>query len=293
MTDLERAILRTILYADVFRFALTLAELHFYLIHAETVTLAEIERTLQQSPVLQEHLCLAEGYITLATTPDYIALRQQREQLAEALLPPAQQYGAWLAQLPFVRMVALTGALAVRNPAHVHDDFDYLLVTTRGRVWLARACSIVLVRLAHLRGIALCPNYILAEDQLVQHRQDLYIAHEVAQMQPLYGAPLYQQLRQLNRWTSAYLPNAQPPLNAVPQHQHWFKRALEWLFSGKIGDWLENWEYQRKQARFLPQVGQTGADARIDAHNVKGHFEDHGYPILRHYQERLQRYGLE
>ncbi|MFN8450301.1 MAG: hypothetical protein U0521_17370 [Anaerolineae bacterium] len=41
------------------------------------------------------------------------------------------------ARLPPVRMVALTGALVVRNASDNDDDLDYVLVTRRG-AWIAR-----------------------------------------------------------------------------------------------------------------------------------------------------------
>lgn len=288
LTSLEGAIVRTLLYADVFQFPLTRAELHTYLIHDVPVSPSAIDAALQ-SPTLQSLLCEAEGYITFHTSPQHITHRSERERLTQELLPLAQRYGHWLACLPFVRGVVLTGALAARNPAHTHDDFDYMLIVAVGRVWMARAFSILLVRLARRRGIALCPNYVLAEDDLEQQRQDLYIARELAQMKPLFGdvSAFYA----ANPWALAYLPHLRPlSAEAALPRPRW-KRLAEWLLGGQLGNTFERWEYGRKSKRFQPQVQPSNA-ARIDTHQVKGHFQDHGAPILQQYEERLRRYGL-
>jgi hypothetical protein len=292
MTPLETAILRTVLYADVFNFALTLDELHYYLIYSEPVPRETVQTTLVNSPALQAVLCFAEGYITLLNSSENIAQRQNREILAARMDQPTVRYARWFARIPFVRMVALTGALAARNPASENDDFDYLLVTQPGRVWLARAMAIVLVRLARRQGVELCPNYVLAEDNLLQNRQDLYIARELAQMLPLYGYDVYQAMRQRNTWTAAHLPNAMRRPPDLASGKNYVKRVLEWLLSGFIGDKLEAWEYQRKARRFQQQAQQPGSSAQIDDHSVKGHFQDHGYPILRQYHLRLQQYNI-
>ena len=59
------------------------------------------------------------------------------------------------------------------------------------------------------RAITLCPNYFLAESALRLSTQNLYTAHELTQMVPLFGLPVYQAMRRLNTWTDRFLPNAQ------------------------------------------------------------------------------------
>lgn len=295
MHSLEAAIMCTVLYADVFKFALTVEEIHHFLITDQPVALETVRDTLNDSVYLRERLCMSDGYVAL--DGELIALRINRANISAQIWPLALKYGRWLARLPFVRMVALTGALAMHNPSDENDDLDYLLVTARGRVWIARGFAVLLVRLARLRGVTLCPNYVVAEDALAQGRRDLYIAHEVTQAVPLYGHALYKALRAANPWTDTHLPNAcgafrseaEPALNGF-----WFgvKRLVENTLSGKFGDILERWEYQRKLKRFSRKIQTPHSAAALDTSQAKGHFQDHGHPVLRHYEERLQQYGL-
>lgn len=288
------AIFRTILYADIFHFPLTEAEIHHFLI-GQAATRGETHAALEHSAWLRHTLTCTDGYYTLSEGEALI--RQQREAASARLWPLAERYGRLLAHLPFVRMVALTGSLAMHNPRHAHDDIDYLLVTTPGRVWLTRLLAVIVVRLARLRGVDLCPNFVLAETALQQERQDLYMAHEVIQMIPLAGFGLYDAMRQANRWADAYLPNAHAPFyptqDATPKGVgRVFQRLAEGFFSTPIGNWLENWERARKQRKFAAQLSSGRSTARLDEDQVKGHFNDNGLWVMEKYQERLNAYGL-
>lgn len=298
MSPLDAAILRTIIYADVFNFPLNVVEIHHFLIHDEPIQIEQIEYTLSTSAWLDERIEKLQDCWLLRGRTELIDLRIKREQASQQLWPKALRWGERLARLPFIRMVALTGALAMHNAADGDDDLDYLLVTKPGRVWLARAFAILMVRIGRLRGVEICPNYIISDDRLMQNRCDLFTAHEVTQMVPLYGLAMYRCFCKVNAWTSTHLPNAHTVFHATPEARlgriwSYCKRGLEWLLSGWIGDKLENWEYHRKSRRFIPQSQREDSAAEIDNKTVKGHFNDYGHPALRRYQELLQQYGIE
>lgn len=298
MKPLDAAILRTVLYADVFDFPLMVEELHFFLIHDQPVSVIEVRRALATSPALAAALRCDGEFVMLASRPALADRRAEREQASQRLWPLAERYGRWLARLPYVRMVAVTGALAMRNAASADDDLDFFLLTAPGRVWLARACAILLVRAARLRGVTICPNYIAAATALEQGRRDLFIAHEVAQMIPLHGQDLYRALRAANSWVDAHLPNAHEPLyqpHSSAESRAWLtaKRLLEAALNNRLGDALENWERRRKLERFASQMQRSSSAALLDETQVKGHFNDYGHYVLRAYQDRLRSYGLD
>lgn len=297
MQPIEAAIMRTILYGDIFDFPMTPAEIHHFLIHDEGVSLAAIQDTLATSPYMRQCLVQSQGYIACAGRDDLIPTRLQRAQLAAEMWQPVIDWGRWIARLPFVRMVALTGALAMRNPAGKDEDFDYLIVTAPRRVWLTRAFVVLLVRYARLRRIVICPNYVLSETALAQSRQDLYIAHEIAQIVPIHGSAVFEAFMLANPWVKAYIPNANTAFHQTPDYEPglaWkrLKGLLERGLQAQLGDLLENWERKRKQRKFARNLRPGHSAATLDEQQVKGHFDDHGAWVLQRYHDRLRDYGL-
>src|SRR5262249_19093967 len=112
-----------------------------------------------------------------------------------------------------------------------------------------------------------------------------------------YGHKLYAEFREANGWVSQALPNANGTFYVEAEHAPSGlgligKRTFEFLLGGNLGDWLEQWEYRRKLRRFAPDMQKPHSSAKLDDSHVKGHFNDHGHPVLREYEERLEQYGL-
>jgi hypothetical protein len=196
-----------------------------------------------------------------------------------------------MSQLPFVRMVAVTGALAMDNMAD--GDIDYLVITEPGRLWLCRALIVGLVRMAALKGTELCPNYFLSERALVLTERNLFTAHEVAQMVPLAGMETYQRMRDLNRWTDTYLPNAVGAprrIASVEPSRRRTRRIVERTLRSRVCAPLERWEMARKMEK-LGTRSNGHAEAAFGPDWCKGHFGDHGQATLERYAERLGALG--
>ncbi len=289
VTPLEAGIIRAIAYADVFDYPLTAAEIHRYLVGVATDREA-VQSVLDHSAVVARAVERHDDYYTLPGRESIVDLRRTRSEEARRLWARAIRYGRWIAGLPFVRMVAVTGALAVDN-VNGRDDIDYLIVTRRGRLWLCRAMIILLVRLARLWGDTICPNYFLSERALSLDERSLFTAHELAQMVPLAGRGVFEQMIALNPWAASYLPNADGASRRVeiqPIQEYLVKRLVESLPVG----WLEAWEMRRKVARFSRQLdqGQNQAarrETRFGVDYCKGHFDAHGERVLRMYLSRL------
>src|SRR5260221_8391480 len=111
---LAEAIFRTLLYADVFSFPLTEAEIHHFLI-GHRASANEVRTALDSSPWLAHRVERDNGYVCLRGQKHIIEVRDRRHAASLRLWPVARRYGLLLAQLPVVRMVALTGAPAVRD----------------------------------------------------------------------------------------------------------------------------------------------------------------------------------
>jgi hypothetical protein len=284
---LAHAIVKAVAYADVFDYPLTVDEIHRYLIGVPA-SRGAVRAALAAPRLVPEVLSRSGRYFTLAGRESAVNTRRRRAAVAAEYWRRAVRYGHQIGNLPFVRMVAVTGALAMDNIAD--GDIDYLVITEPGRLWLCRALVVGLVRSAAFRGTELCPNYFLSEQALVLAERNLFTAHEVAQMVPLSGIETYQRLRSLNRWTDTYLPNAGgPPRRIAPvdPNSGRVRRSLEGALRSPICSPFEHWEMARKM-RKLGQRGNGHAEAAFGPDWCKGHFGDHGQLTLSRYEERMK-----
>lgn len=290
-TGLVNAILQAIAYADVFDYPLTSAEIHRYLIGL-MATRDEVEQVLQRIQFLSQ----ADGYFTLRGREALSDLRRQRERMTSELWPQARGYGRIIASLPFIRMVAVTGSLAMRN-VDESADIDYLIITEPGRLWFCRAMVLLVGRLAALRGIHLCPNYLISLRTLVFPDKTLYTAHEIAQMVPLSGLDVYNLLLKQNDWMYSFLPNAQgvPSLDkssTTPIHPPLAHPRLEAMLRTAPFTILEHWEMDRKIKQLTQEQG-TSPELKFSPDICKGHAHLHQAHTQVALKERLNRLQKE
>lgn len=274
LDQLKQAILQVVTYADIFDYPLTIEEIHRYceiktslnIIYAELHGFGSLKQI--------------ENYFTLPGREELVATRQRREKISTRLWPQAIYYGRLIASLPFVRMVAVTGSLAVNNtedPA----DIDYLVVTDPGHLWTCRALILVLAKMAVLRGLNLCPNYLITTRALEFQEHNLYVAHELTQMVPLSGMDVYVEIRRQNPWVAGFLPNADglPPgsiANDSTAAKPWLRSLLEGILGTPLGTWLERWEMDRKIRRLNSEQGSSN-ESNFSADVCKGHDQRHQY----------------
>jgi hypothetical protein len=281
---LQHAILETLAYSDVFDYPLCLDELHRYL-----TAFANIQDVADCIDSLVDQVGSREGFYFLKSRDDIVALRKQRERDSDRLFKRAAIYGRILGALPFVRMVALTGSLAVRN-CGAKADFDFMLVAAKGRVWTARAFALLLNRMTRLLGDTLCPNLIISEQNLVWPHRDLYSAHELSQMIPLAGADVYVRLINDNAWVESFLPNARSNnftrYTTAEAVTTFIQKILEFPLRGKLGNRVEAWEMKRKIARFTQQAG-FGVETHFSADICQGNFQHHGIKTDELFRSRL------
>ncbi len=288
---LARSIVGALAYADLFDYPLTEEEIWRYQI--ETSFSREIiELCLATSSELNGIVVQENGFYSLSSREAVFAIRRSRSLASQAVWDRAWLYSRWLSRLPFVKMVAITGALAVNNIS-VRPDIDLLVVASEGRVWVCRRLIIGLVRLARLFGDDLCPNYIISETNLNLAQQDLFTAHELAQMVPLYGKQLYNNMIAENAWAKDYLPAAfLVSSNDVPTARRGpARKVVESMLSLPVFNRWERMELARLQRKLRPLVG-AATEVICSPQQCKGHTGLHRQRITTDYTRRLRELGL-
>ncbi len=284
---LRDSLLAALAYADLFDYPLTIDELARYQ-HGTSFTPHEVRECLYSDEALRSMLMHSKGYWLLRSRPGLAQIRLKRELFSGRLWRRAILYSRWVSNMPFVRMVAVTGALSMHNAGPV-SDIDLLVVAQAGRVWLCRRALILCVRIARLFGDDLCPNYVVAENNLELDQRDLYTAHELAQMIPMSGLPVYRAMLKANEWAASFLPAAFGTLDLPIQQQK--PRPIQRPFERLLGLWpfdaLERWELRRMQAKLRPAIG-SAAEVVCSPAQCKGHTGLHRQSVLERYEQRLK-----
>lgn len=287
--DLDEAILQTVAYSDVFDYPLTDTEIHRYLVGLPA-SLDAVRSALAANRLLPERLACLEGYYFLPDRESTVEKRLRRAQVSAALWPRAIHYGLIIARLPFVRMVAITGALSMNN-SDPGDDLDYFIITELGRLWLCRAFVIGLVRAAARCGEIICPNYFVSERALEVSERNLYTAHEMTQMVPVSGLGLYERLRETNPWVREFLPNAVGAPRTLPSigaDPYLLWDVAEMILRTPPGAWLEQWDMNRKMRKLQAQISASNPiEAEFGVDWCKGHFGGYGRRTLGALADRM------
>jgi predicted nucleotidyltransferase len=215
MTGCQQAILKTLAYADVFSYPLTAKEIHLFLIGQKT-NQTDLAKELKGL----KNVSQKRGFFYLKNQEKIFFLRQKRKKYSQEKLKIARKVTGWLKLVPWIKMVGITGNLAMNN-ADMDDDIDLLIVTTKDRLWLSRLSAILIAELLRVRrrpgqkSVAnkICLNMFLDEVHLKipQKEQNLLTAHEICQLRPFFSKDnFYQKFIQQNQWSQKFLPNWKP-----------------------------------------------------------------------------------
>ncbi len=282
-------IVRTIAYSDIFDCPLTPNEIYRYL-ETDGVSPLSIMRTAIGASGPDGILRRDGDMFALRGREEIFATRRRRQAISARQWPRARFWARLIWAVPYVRMVAVTGALAADN-VESDGDIDYLLVTLPGHLWTARAGAVLLCRVAGLCGDHLCPNYLVTTASLRLGNESLYGARELAQMKVLHGGAVAQTLLAENGWHVDYLPNAGGRPDPPDDRSSWMLGALkhcgEALLATRLGLRFERWECRRKTTWLAGLSESDEEQYRPDI--CKGHNRRHAERTLAAFAARLER----
>src|SRR4051794_442878 len=212
MTTRELAIARSVIYASVFDYPLTLEQLHRTLVESDQ-SVPEIMAVYDGSDMLQHMIEYRDGYFFPIGRADLVGERARREALSRAFLQQHRTVLQLIAAVPYTRLVALSGSVAHCN-LEPTGDLDLFVITKGQRVWTVTVAILLLAKLLHRRR-AVCANFILADSHLALEQQDLFTANQVIHLRPLIGAATLAAFVAANPFVKRTYPNATstlPPL---------------------------------------------------------------------------------
>jgi predicted nucleotidyltransferase len=271
--SLTKNILQTIIYYDILDFPLTTFEIWKYLIAEKKYGLGEIIDALECDEV-KKHIEEFRGFYFVRGRKNLVARRIQNEKNSIEKHKIAEKVARWLRFAPFVRMVAMTGTLAMKN-CEKDSDIDFFVVLEKGRIFTGRLLvtltAYFLGRRRHGRKIKnrICLNYFAATDGLEIERKDLFAANEYSFIFPLFGFGIYKKFIEANiGWLEKFKPNfvcgeLKPAkyFVEVSPRQRAARSFFESLINLFWGDRIEAWLKRKQIARIErnPLTAKSGA----------------------------------
>ncbi len=240
-SDDELAILKTVVYASLFDYPLTLEELHYSLLEA-TLTGDAILAEYESSETLQRVIELREGFFFPRGRFSLVEKRQRRQIDSRSLLERNRWVLKLVCAIPNTRLVALSGSAAHGN-AELNSDIDLFIVTRRGCVWGVAVSALLLTKMLGYRQMVCC-NLVLSETRLKIDQEDLFTANQIGHLKPLAGYQTYLRFLSENAFVGKRYPNLVPLQGCLDGYRPaWIlrsaKAALEILFALGIRQLLE------------------------------------------------------
>lgn len=299
MSPLERSILETVVYFDLFDYPLTPTELYRYLWQAPSTNLTEVIQVASTLPQLE----FANGVFCLHGRGGLAKIRAERYLESERKFLLRRKYLWLLSLLPGVRAIWIVNTMAYHNVRR-SSDIDLLIVAAPNKIWSTRFFTTAFAKLLGLRPSqyhtqdTLCLSFYITADhlnlsQLTKPNHERYEAYWLAQTLPVYDpANLLQHCFTANPWLKQALPNAQP----AAQH---YNRMIShtWLHDvnhtlGRLVLWEPLW--RALQLRLLPkklkQLSGPPVETAVVALSstlLKFHTHDPRPDIQTHYQEKI------
>ena len=219
--NLEKNIFSTVCYYDTLNYPLTIFEIWKNLLNLgkegeslETAgcRMSEVLKVLNGDG-LKDFIESKNGFYFLKGREGLVGQRIARNKISVLKLKRMRRVVSFLRVAPFVRMILVTGRLAMKN-ARPHSDWDVLVVLKAGRIWIGRTAITFLTHILgkrrHHKKIKdrICLNYFITTDSLEIRNKDLFSANEYFFTFPLFETKNYfQKFRLRNLWIRKYKPN--------------------------------------------------------------------------------------
>lgn len=255
MKKIQKDILATLAYFDLFHYPLTEKEIFLFL--PGSCDKQQFKRMLNEMAD-KKYICKFQNYFSLTSDPYLIERRNKGYAKAIQLLKTARKIAALLSLFPYIKGVAVSGSLS-KYYADEHSDIDFFIITAKNRLWIARTLTHLLKKVSFLfhKQHFLCMNYFVDEQHLEIEEQNVFTATEISTLLPMQGASVFEKFYASNKWTENFLPNQFMRISSATEIKgNWIKRFIEILFKNPIGSMLDKKLMQITAKRWAKKTEQ-------------------------------------
>lgn len=302
--ELERNILRVLLYFDIFSHPLKPEELYIFL-PQNSITLSEFIKQLniiaddKESQINQK-----DGYYFSGDNYHYSSIRNYRESFSRKHWKMARVMTHIIKRFPFVRAVFITGSLS-KNSSSKASDIDFMIITQKDRLWVARTMLMSFKKLFLFNKYKyFCINYSITENHLEVEDKNIYTAIEIVTSKATFNSILLNKFINSNLWLNNFLPNYSynsstlHTTDFIPNNRASFlQRVAELCFPVSLTNKLDKalqiktHEYWKKKHNNLPELDREQM-FRTKEGVSKVHPGNMQHKILGTYNNKLKEFNL-
>jgi predicted nucleotidyltransferase len=305
MEELKKNITKTLLYYDIFSHPLKPEEI-FSFLPRNSIAKHDVVNFLKEA-AQNETAPFAEkdGYYFIKPGEQNISRRLEKENYSLKMWKQAAMITHIIKRFPFVRAVLVTGSLS-KNSSDPTSDLDFMLVTAKNRLWIARTLLMLFKKIFFLNSYKFfCINYYITEDNLVINERNIFTATEIATIKATYNTELLNEFIKQNDWVKEYFPNyvlCDPMLHSsgckVNNRKSKVQRLIEFFIPGKIAAALDKRFMNMTRNHWKKKYPQLPDSERNhmfkSTENVsKTHPGNMQKKILGMYSKKLQEFNLE
>lgn len=226
---MSRAIIKALLYSDIFDYPLTAEEI-FERLEIPCGDIHAVKTELHQL-VEARVVYLFEEFYSLRNDVSLAIRRSAGNKMAKDIMPRAFRRSRLIFSFPFVRAVMISGSLS-KNFLDKSGDIDFFIVTAPGKVWLTRGLLALFQRIVLFNSHKyFCVNYYIDHDHLGLDERNIFTATELITLKPICGTEHYKKLLESNSWITEYYPQFKPAAVAGRKALAWWPKGLvEGLF---------------------------------------------------------------
>lgn len=303
LNELSEAIIKVVVFFDLFSYPLTVYELWRYL--SLSVEFEEVSPELKKL-VADSHLEEKQGFYFLPGRESLINTRQQRYHFTNRKLKIAHRAVRLFSLLPTVRLVALSNLIGQHN-LRDGSDIDIFIIAKENRIWLTRLFCAGLMKILRQRPTPrkkrdkICLSFYVDAKHLnlknmTTGPDDQYFNFWLAGLYPIYDrGAYYHQLMSENGWLKEYLPNGDFILSNQSYRESpnsWYKSKLVIKSWRILIDCLEKIAGAIQMGIMplaLKQKANLDSRVIISSGVLKLYLLDRREEFARRYQERLRR----
>lgn len=296
-SDMSRAIIKALLYSDIFHYPLTVEEIFERLeIPCSDIEAVKVElRQLVETQVI----FLFGDFYSLRDDVSLAIRRSAGNKMAKDIMPRAISRSRLIYSFPFVRAVMISGSLS-KNFLDKNGDIDFFIVTTPGKVWLTRGLLALFQRIFLFNSHKyFCVNYYIDHDHLELEERNIFTATEVATLKPVCGYEHYEKLVSSNPWVTEHYPQFKAAGKASEKVLAWWpKRLLEGVLT-PFASWLDPFVMrkltQRAQRLHAHKFEKEDFDVAFKAapHVSKNHIGNYQRKITDKFNQRVRSFFSE